>query len=61
MSALMFLVALAVALAQEQVVAKLRANTERVKAWGGRILVMVGVWLIVLGIWANFFARLLPG
>lgn len=60
MSALMFVLALAVALAQEALVARLRANTERIKIWGGRILTLVGIWLILLAIWADFFIQLLP-
>ena len=60
MSALMFILALAVALAQESLVARLRANTEQIKIWGGRILAAVGVWLIALAIWAEFFVQFLP-
>lgn len=60
MSALMFILAFAVALAQEGLVDRLRASTERVKIWGGRILVLVGLWLIALALWADFFARILP-
>lgn len=60
MSTLMFVLALAVALAQESLVARLRANTERVKIWGGRILILVGLWLIALAIWADFFVQFLP-
>lgn len=60
MSALMFILALAIALAQKGLVDRLRANTEQVKIWGGRILAVVGVWLIALAIWADFFVRFLP-
>lgn len=60
MSALMFLLAFAIALAQEGLVDRLRANTEQVKIWGGRILVLVGLWLIALAVWADFFVRFLP-
>lgn len=60
MSALMFILALAVALAQESLVSRLRANTEQIKIWGGRILAAVGVWLIALAIWADFFIQFLP-
>ncbi len=48
------------ALAQEGVVAKLRASTVEVKVWGGRILVFVGGWLIGLAIWADFFVQFMP-
>lgn len=56
----MFGLALAIALAQEQLVGTLKAGTTQVKQWGGRILILVGAWLIVLGIWANTFAQLFP-
>lgn len=57
---LMFILAVAIALAQEQFVGVLRASTRQVKTWGGRILILVGLWLVVLGIWADFFARFFP-
>ncbi len=60
MSALMFVLALAVAFAQEKLVARMRANTEQIKVWGGRILLLVGIWLIALAIWADFFMQVLP-
>ncbi|MFP3853745.1 MAG: hypothetical protein ACLFWD_05560 [Anaerolineales bacterium] len=60
MSALMFVLALAIALAQEDLVARLRANSERIKIWGGGILMVVGVWLIALAVWAGFFVQFLP-
>lgn len=60
MSALMFLLALAVALAQENLVARLRVEAGRIKVWGGRILVLVGMWLIILALWVDFFVQFLP-
>lgn len=59
-SLLMFGLALAIALAQEQIVDTLRAGVVQVKQWGGRVLIVVGLWLIVLGIWADAFAQLFP-
>ncbi|HEX6384954.1 MAG TPA: hypothetical protein VF177_09820 [Anaerolineae bacterium] len=56
----MFILAAAIAFAQEQFVSVLRASTSQVKKWGGRILVLVGLWLIVLSIWADFFAQFFP-
>lgn len=56
----MFGLALAIALAQEQIVDTLRAGVVQVKQWGGRVLIVVGLWLIVLGIWADAFAQLFP-
>lgn len=60
MSALMFLLAFAIALAQENLVAQLRVRAGRIKKWGGRIMGLVGMWLIILAIWADYFAQLLP-
>lgn len=57
---LMFILAVAIAFAQEQFVGVLRAGTTEVKKWGGRILILVGVWLVVIGIWADFFAQFFP-
>jgi hypothetical protein len=57
---LMFLLALAVATAQERIVAAMRAHLGQVKRWGGWVLIAVGVWFIVLSIFADFFAKLLP-
>lgn len=57
MSALMFALALALASAQERLISRLRASTHQVKVWGGRILILVGLWLLILAAWADFFAR----
>ena len=56
----MFLLALAIALAQEKLVERLRASSGQVKIWGGRVLVIVGLWLIALAIWADFFVKFPP-
>lgn len=56
----MFALALAVATAQERLVATLRTGVVSIKRWGGRILILVGLWLIVLGVWADFFAQFFP-
>lgn len=60
MSVLAFALALAVSLAQERLLRRLRASAPAVKRWGGRILVLVGVWLLVLAIFADFFVHMLP-
>ena len=52
----MFALALLLAAAQERAAEALRAGAPAVKRWGGRILVLVGVWLIALGVFADFFA-----
>lgn len=35
----------------------LRGRTPQVKHWGGRLMVLVGAWLIALGIWSPFFSQ----
>jgi cytochrome c biogenesis protein CcdA len=55
---LLFLMAVAVARAQQRVVERLRARSNDVKRWGGWVLLVVGGWFIVLAIWPHFFARL---
>ena len=57
---LMFGLSLVIATAQEQIVGALRANVIQVKRWGGVILMLIGLWLITLGIWANTFAQIFP-
>lgn len=61
MSALLFLLALAIALAQEALVSRLRTNTGQIKIWGGRILALVGTWLLALALWARSFSGFLTG
>lgn len=57
---LLFGLALAVARAQEGLLITLRTHTADVKRWGGRILILVGVWFLLLAIFADFFARFFP-
>ena len=57
----MFVLALSLAAAQERAVTAMEAAAPTVKRWGGRILVAVGSWFIALGVFASFFAELLPG
>lgn len=56
----MFVMAFAIATAQEEIVAAARAHVGDVKRWGGLILVGVGLWLIALAVFAGFFARIFP-
>ena len=58
MAGLMFGLASLIGLAQEGVVAALRAQTHQVRRWGGWVLMLAGLWLAALGIWAGFFAQL---
>ena len=57
---LIFGLALLVGAAQQRVVEILKAGTQQVKRWGGVVVMAVGAWLIVLAIWADFFARVFP-
>ena len=54
---LMFALSLAVALAQSRFIDTLKVSVHEVKRWGGWILIVVGIWLVILGIWANFLAN----
>lgn len=58
--ALMFALALALATAQERTVEAMQGGAPAVKRWGGRILVLVGAWLIALAAFADFFADVFP-
>lgn len=57
---LLFAAALVIATAQQQTVERLRAGTPTVKRWGGWVLIAVGGWFVILGVWADQFARLFP-
>jgi cytochrome c biogenesis protein CcdA len=57
---LAFGAALFVALAHEQVTERVGANAPAIKRWGGYILVVVGLWLVALGVFADFFAGVFP-
>lgn len=50
---LMFTLALALAAAQERTAEVLRAGAPAVKRWGGRILILIGIWFVVLGVFAD--------
>jgi hypothetical protein len=52
----MFTLALALAAAQERAAEAMRAGAPAIKRWGGRVLILVGVWFIILGVFADFFA-----
>lgn len=56
----MFMLSSVIVLARERSVDVLDVNAIRIKKWGGWVLVMVGAWLIVLGIWAGWFAAIFP-
>ena len=53
---LIFALALVLAAAQERTAEMLRAGAPAIKRWGGRILILVGAWFVILGIFADEFA-----
>ena len=53
---LMFGLALALAAAQERTARTMRDAAPAVKRWGGRILVLAGIWLVLLGVFGDLFA-----
>ena len=57
---MVFAAAFAVARAQEETIARVKAQATRVKTWGGWILVAVGIWFLVLATFAEFFADVFP-
>jgi hypothetical protein len=57
---LMFTLALVLAAAQERTAEALRVGAPAVKRWGGRILVVVGIWFLILGVFADEFAGVFP-
>jgi len=57
---LMFALAVVIATAQQRTVEAVQAGAPAMKRWGGRILLVVGAWLIALAVFAGFFARVFP-
>ena len=57
---LVFGLAFAIATAQEVVIRVARAHTRTVRQWGGYVLLGVGIWTILLAVFAGFFARIFP-
>ncbi len=46
--------------AKRSTVERLGAGAPAVKRWGGHVLLLVGTWFVLLGIWAEAFARIFP-
>jgi TRAP-type C4-dicarboxylate transport system permease large subunit len=57
---LLFAAALGVAIAQEELTARLETSAATIKRWGGHVLIAVGVWLLLLAAFADSFARVFP-
>ncbi len=60
MVALVFTLALVIASANQRVAASMRESAPVIKRWGGRILLLVGAWFLVLAAFATSFAKLFP-
>lgn len=57
---LTFGVAWLVATAQNTMLDRLQSAAPKIKGWGGALLLIVGTWLLVLGIFAEGFAVIFP-
>lgn len=55
---LIFGISLAIATAQEKILLIARTNTRTVKRMGAFVLLGIGIWLIALAIYADFFAQI---
>ena len=57
---LVFAAAFGVAHAEETTLDRIKVQAPTVKRWGGRILIAVGVWFLVLAVFADFFEGIFP-
>ncbi len=57
---LLFVAAFAVAGAEERTVERIKARASTVKRWGGWFLVAVGMWFLLLALFADFFEEIFP-
>lgn len=57
---LTFGLAFLVAWARKETLERLRAGAPRIKRWGGAVLLVVGTWVFVLGLFAEAFATAFP-
>lgn len=60
MVALVFSLALALAAASGRVARAMADSPRAVKRWGGRVLVLVGAWLVASAVLAETFADVFP-
>jgi hypothetical protein len=57
---LLFALAALIATAQQRATTALARSGPTVKRWGGRILLLVGAWFLILAVFARTFAGLYP-
>ncbi|MAT82943.1 MAG: hypothetical protein CMD39_01500 [Gammaproteobacteria bacterium] len=55
--ALTFSAVLAVATAEERVASRLKARAPAIKKFSGYLVMLVGVWMLALAIFADWFAK----
>jgi thiosulfate reductase cytochrome b subunit len=60
MVGLLFAAAFTVASAEEGTLERIKAQAPAVKRWAGWVLVAVGVWFIILAVFADLFMRIFP-
>jgi cytochrome c biogenesis protein CcdA len=46
--------------AQNRFLQPLRAGVQSIKQGGGLLLIVVGIWLMILAIWADKFTQIFP-
>lgn len=56
----MFSLAVLLATARERLVDTIAEGAPTIKAWGGRILILVGAWFVTLAVFADHFSDLFP-
>lgn len=59
MALLMLTLAILIGTPQQELVTALKEGTQQINRWSGAILLVVGVWLIALSIWARFLRSIL--
>lgn len=57
---MLFASAFVVAGAEKRTLQRISAQAPTIKRWGGWILTAVGLWLITLAVFADFFADVFP-
>jgi len=57
---LLFGAAVGVALLQDRLVARVQASAPTVKRWGGRVLIVLGLWFVALGAFSSVLEEWFP-